>query len=652
MHGPFVESACIGHFNAYCGPTAARQDAAPIRWKPESTVRVNVSTPVFVTGIGRSGTSAVLKALGEHPDFALSSAFGEAPFIHSFMQFLAEFEDGPRATDYHRKNYKVDERTRGRIFRRMLTALHAPASKEEPERTAYWTSKISIRKETVGKFELVFPDFRVLYIIRNGIEVVNSSRNFAGFSALDFEALCRRWNGSLESNRFLECRADCAVIRHEDLVRDPQAVLGAAFERLNVAPDPAPARFIAGTVFNSSFQDGSSSAEANSVFAERLTSAWEAWSDPEKAIFRTVCGAAMEHYGFRIPGELDGRAWAQDATASATPPPAPQDAPSAAAPPTAAQEAPGAAAPKTSGDRPAAGDRDGSRAARPAPKLVPLRAVPDRSEAGAITVPEGWLAARAAAGDAPLVEEIEARIGRKEASYCIHPSPGRRLVYVETPKVACTSIKYLVQSLELEAQGLPPREFSGPLIHNRRESPLPAIGTMPRDAVEEVLRGPDYFRFTIVRDPFERALSCYLSKIARPLPQRKRIIAAQDGIRHQDAVDDGRAISFETFLDVVSGQTVREMDIHWRPQSDHLMLGLIPYDFIGRYDALQSGLGYVKNARFAQSEVCLPEATNATRAAQDMARWYTPRCIELVRKIYRNDFEAFGYIPEPAWVAA
>ena len=580
-----------------------------------------MSTPVFVTGIGRSGTSAVLKSLAEHPLFEASSAFGEAPFVAAFMQFLRDYENGPQA-DYHLKNYKVDPKRRARILGNMLANLHV-AEPDPARRKPFWTSKISFREEAAPKFDELFPRLGVIYIIRNGIEVVHSSRNFAGFSAMDFEALCNRWRASLRANRFLETRGDCAMVRHGDMVRDPEGTFARVFERLQVPYDDGPARFIGGTVFNSSFgglkarqvERGASSKE----MSERLLSAWNAWTAQERATFTERCGAEMARYGFAVPGEREGEAWTQPEATSHV----------------------GRAGDAATRARVAA-----ARVKRKPAEYEPVEPVEDPQRAGAITVPAAVIERRAIGDGVPILRTIEKRIGLPIASYGTHPARAAGCLYVETPKVACTTIKYLVQNAELEALGKPIRPFDRQEIHRRTDSPLPAIRHMKDAEARAVLQTEDLFRFAIVRNPFERALSCYLSKVVPPMPQRVQLIAQADGIKAARARDDGREITFRRFLELVAEQDVRHMDGHWRPQVDQILVGLVRYDFIGDFARFREALGYVKHRCFPESKVELPAATNRTGAGRAVREHYDEGCADLVRRIYREDFEAFGYATE------
>jgi hypothetical protein len=570
-----------------------------------------VPQAVLVTGIGRSGTSALLKSLGQHRDFVLPKAFGEAPFIDHFARFLRNYEEDDTARDYNLASYKVDAGQRYRIFSEMIFRLHAAPVETDPPRTPlYWAAKTSLRKGNYEKLRAIFGGFKAIYIIRNGIEVVNSSRHFAGFKALEFIGLCDRWKASLDSNRFLEKQQNCAVIRHEDLVEDPAATMAWVFKRIGLPQDGGPAEFIAQNIFNSSFSEQSQNGENKDVFKTRLESAWQQWSAEEREIFFEICGDAMAAYGFTVPGRSEGFKWT---------PPEP------------------------------AGSVIDLVLAGYAPHRQPKGFTPvamfdgDAAAAGAISIEPKAIASRKAAESADSKREIESRIGFGPANYWIHPAPSLKLLYVEDPKVASTTIKYLLQAAEQEALGEAPREFNRQLIHDRKVSPLPSIWKMSEQDYADAMHGNRYFRFTIVRNPYERLLSCYLSKVAKNMPQRAQILALRKGIPVAAAMQLDDLVSFGDFLETIAQQSVRAMDGHWRPQADQLLLGVVNYDFIGRYERLADCLGYLKAQFFPSSTVLIPGATNSTGSSSLLGQYYDRQCVDRVQSLYADDFEIFGY---------
>jgi len=80
-------------------------------------------TPIFISGIGRSGTSAVIKSIAEHKDVLKPEKIGEAPFVAHFINFLKEYEDKSSDREYHLKNYRLEKAERATEYSRLLSTL-------------------------------------------------------------------------------------------------------------------------------------------------------------------------------------------------------------------------------------------------------------------------------------------------------------------------------------------------------------------------------------------------------------------------------------------------------------------------------------------------------------------------------------------------
>ena len=106
------------------------------------------------------------------------------------------------------------------------------------------------------------------------------------------------------------------------------------------------------------------------------------------------------------------------------------------------------------------------------------------------------------------------------ANYLCHWSNKHSYVYVETPKVACTTIKRVLQ--QAEANGL--LVYGTPDdVYYRKYSPLlsPCSNI---SAFADAMISDDYFRFCFVRNPFTRILSCYLDKMVENVFERNPVI--------------------------------------------------------------------------------------------------------------------------------
>jgi hypothetical protein len=252
-----------------------------------------------VDGLGRSGSSAFVRAIASRADVAPTPE-GGAPFISSFVEFLVGYEDLSPHREYHRSKYKISAEERHALFRSMLFRVATgvdPAVALNPS-IRYVVAKTWPSPSNMDRFLNLFPGMRVFYIIRNGIEVVASAVRYPPMSPITFEEACTVWAHGIDFDKLR--LSNYALIRHDRLVSDPEAMFSSAFEYLGLTPDSAPAQFISNELFNSSFDKPSSGLPVRDIFAARA-SPWLQWSPEERKTFRRICGATMEKLGYSIP---------------------------------------------------------------------------------------------------------------------------------------------------------------------------------------------------------------------------------------------------------------------------------------------------------------------------------------------------------------
>ncbi|CAI5499237.1 unnamed protein product [Closterium sp. Naga37s-1] len=175
-----------------------------------------------------------------------------------------------------------------------------------------------------------------------------------------------------------------------------------------------------------------------------------------------------------------------------------------------------------------------------------------------------------------------------------------------------------------------------------------------KQAVRAMTR-PDLFRFTFVRNPFSRVLSAYNNKLViTDSPNNKtgpgsrdywnnaffRLIRSQwEALKGEDDL-----VSFHDFVKLV-GVVFKErrwnMDRHIALQRDVCALGLIKYDFMGRFENLEEDAKYVVN-RFGGDHLDIFNfGVNAhqTRADEKLVQMYDKETYERVKKLYALDLE-------------
>lgn len=223
-------------------------------------------------------------------------------------------------------------------------------------------------------------------------------------------------------------------------------------------------------------------------------------------------------------------------------------------------------------------------------------------------------------------------------NYATHVSLKHKYIYVETPKVACSTIKISLQRLELEMQNLNREEFED--VHIRDFSPLLHLTQLPN--FEDYLRSEDYFKFCFVRNPYQRLLSCYLDKIINPISfKEKENILFSMGL---ETDQNNHNITFNDFVSVIEKQTLLEMDYHWRPQTFLTCQSSINYDFVGKLETFDDDFKEVAdNISLDLLEYYLPEVRHQTNSKKLLQNYYDDDLFERVYNIYKVDFLNFSY---------
>ncbi len=148
----------------------------------------------------------------------------------------------------------------------------------------------------------------------------------------------------------------------------------------------------------------------------------------------------------------------------------------------------------------------------------------------------------------------------------------RRILYVATPKVACSSIKTMLRALVTSA----PLRFNPlidettlpMLIHDRQQMPLPPLTAFSGERLQEIISKPGWFRFCVIRHPYDRFFSVW----------REKIFLIEPGFEAYAPPGDDKFVEFEHFLaQVISHDDPCRCDPHWQAQVSLLLPDDIAY---------------------------------------------------------------------------
>jgi hypothetical protein len=228
---------------------------------------------------------------------------------------------------------------------------------------------------------------------------------------------------------------------------------------------------------------------------------------------------------------------------------------------------------------------------------------------------------------------------------CIY-SHHYRFVYVSTPKVACTSIKRALLPLLHEAD-MSKDEIEAETSYGNFHKYMRSTGVhMSKSSFEERLHKgqfENYYRFSFVRNPWDRLVSCYESKIVKnkgkPVPLK---VKGESGFFPQD-------MTFSEFIRVVCDIPEEDSNVHFalqyrilsnsRKSADDYLV-----DYIGRYEHLSEDFESAIS-HFAPGRKISLEKWNIseTRGLLDYRKYYDDRLAEMVEMKYFEDITRFGY---------
>jgi len=147
-------------------------------------------------------------------------------------------------------------------------------------------------------------------------------------------------------------------------------------------------------------------------------------------------------------------------------------------------------------------------------------------------------------------------------------SESHKLMYIPVAKCACTSLKSLMVRLAGIDQPDVAIQLGVHLVTDRFNTGV-QLKDKPIQLAREILASDQYFKFSVIRDPFERLVSAYLEKFVykrhskRNLLHTRPVISAVQGSAD---INLQRGISFDQFVEYILTQDPYELDAHWRPQ--------------------------------------------------------------------------------------
>jgi hypothetical protein len=231
--------------------------------------------------------------------------------------------------------------------------------------------------------------------------------------------------------------------------------------------------------------------------------------------------------------------------------------------------------------------------------------------------------------------------------------PEQRVLFLPMPKAACTSILWTLAGVA----GLGPEHFENSTL----PEPSAALTVhdmnawAPEHRLSEnppaLLAQDGWLRFTVVRDPWRRLWSAWLSKLLLREPRFVRLYGPEPWFPRSPEHPDQLVEDFRAFVRAVGAGAAH--DVHWSVQ--HELSSQLPLTHVGRTERLGATL-----ALLHRHIGMTPPAAGDRRNAGPLAvppHAYDAGTAAIVRRHYAADFAAFAYDDAPpdgdadAWTA-
>jgi hypothetical protein len=264
------------------------------------------TSPIFVIGSFRSGTTALAKSLGEHSELWYGKH--ESNFVTGIFSRMDFDQLAASGETWLEKN----QLTKGALAASLGLGVNALFSSRSGGKR--WIEKTP-RNALIGPtLAAAFPDSVFIHTLRDGRYVVNSMLHFmdaiadhtkANWTARGytpewtkgFRKACGFWPKFVKAAMELEADQPdrCLTVRYEALVEDPEQVFRRIFQFLRVPYERAAVECFRSTRFNSSFP---------TKWREGLDNPWTSWTRDERATFLEIAGQTMLRTGYLSEEEL------------------------------------------------------------------------------------------------------------------------------------------------------------------------------------------------------------------------------------------------------------------------------------------------------------------------------------------------------------
>jgi hypothetical protein len=228
-------------------------------------------------------------------------------------------------------------------------------------------------------------------------------------------------------------------------------------------------------------------------------------------------------------------------------------------------------------------------------------------------------------------------------------STTHKVVYVATPKVACTTLKWWFADLVGCSDKILDANVSFEsdpelIIHDTIHQVERQMTVANSLGLNIALTSQDYFKFCVVRNPFKRVFSAWQSKwLIYEHLQKSALDGSVISDQSIETVEDFQ-VCFDLFVENLMRCKDKCIDdVHLIPQSELLRPDVINYDCIAKIENLED----LKNRLSIHlgKDYIDPFSNSHANASllPYLTFYFSENAIKSILDIYAADFELFGY---------
>ncbi|KAK6175666.1 hypothetical protein SNE40_014072 [Patella caerulea] len=249
----------------------------------------------------------------------------------------------------------------------------------------------------------------------------------------------------------------------------------------------------------------------------------------------------------------------------------------------------------------------------------------------------------------------EERVKISQFKYILYDDRYKTL-FCQIPKVASTNWRRMFLILSGKMNTTDPGQLKSFDVHKTYDKHIKVLGDLNPEQIRYRLK--NYFKFVIVREPFERLLSAYRNKFGNLSKSNlyfhkrfgRRIVKKYRPNAKEQSLITGSDVTFGEFVQYILDPNRKEpLNEHWTEYHKLCLPCIVHYDYIGKYETLTEDSAAIIDRMRASDVIEFPErsATYHHKKTEnylyDYFKHLSPKTMLKLWKFYYPDFLLFNY---------